>query len=213
MIILDIETVPQDEYLHNPQNWFSNSDFAPRCKLGNLKDADKIKAKEAEWEAKGGKIKDLSVEIWTAKPICIGYATEHIETDLTMREIPLTTIFRKIQHSLPLITFNGKHYDLPLLAVWCAKCGWTDLAKGFRALVTSDYDIATHIDLATLPETKGRFMSLDILGKFLGVEAEKYGEGSEIFGWYYEGEWEKIQRHCEADIELTRKCAERLGVV
>jgi len=209
-MILDIETIPAEEYLNNPPDWFKQSKFFPHPKLGNLVDPKKIEARTSEWEEKGGTIKELSIISFTAVPICIGTENKEI---ITINNNILEELFADIQHNLPLITFNGKGFDLRILSAFCAVNGWSDLSRAFASLITSKYDFSTHLDLMDYAEiVLGMpYISLDELGHFLSIPFEKQGSGADIWNWYQNNEMQKIIEHCKADIELTRLCAEKLG--
>lgn len=208
MIIIDIETVPSPEYLENPPDWFKESRYFPRPKLGNLVDPAKIAAKTADWEAKGGMIKDLSTCIFTAKPIVICDNVYGSETNLT--QSVLRNWASLINRHLPLVTFNGKGYDIPLIVAWCAKNGWSQEAQVWGQLNTSKYERVIHIDLYNMfPDCP----DLETLGYFLGCKTEKYGDGNDVYQWYIAGAMDKIIKHCQQDVALTTECAERLGAV
>ena len=91
-----------------------------------------------------------------------------------------------------LITFNGDHFDIPLLNKYYKKAGQGDLTK-IRSL-----DL-----LKEIKNCYGRRMKLDQIaqGTFgLG----KSGDGLEAVAWWRNGEIEKIRKYCLDDVRITK---------
>lgn len=219
MIILDIEAVPQERFLTDPPEWFLECKWNPKPKFGNLKDPAKIEAKTKEWEESGGKIKDLSVNPMTAMPIIISMLVndktiEWFDKDKKLGDSVFEYTIDDIIENTPLITHNGKGYDLPLLALYCAQNRWWRQARDFTQLITGKYHNDRHIDLMLYFEDKFNlpYMSLENMGNFLDVEVNKHGDGSEIYGWYKQGKWGDIRKHCENDVKLTYAITQKLGI-
>ena len=87
-----------------------------------------------------------------------------------------------------LVTFNGMHFDLPILNKYYSG----DLTK-FR-----------HIDLLKeVQKVIGRRVGLDnIASSTLGVG--KTGNGLEAITWWKNGEVDKIIEYCKADVKVTK---------
>ncbi len=91
-----------------------------------------------------------------------------------------------------LITYNGDHFDIPLLNKYYKKAG-----RG---------DLTTIHSLDLLKEIKnsyGRRMKLDQIAEgTFGIH--KSGNGLEAVAWWREGEIEKIRKYCLDDVKITR---------
>lgn len=105
-------------------------------------------------------------------------------------EFPLMwPIFEKAD---TLITFNGDHFDIPLLN----KYYQGDLTK-FRSL-----DV-----LKEIRQAYGRRMKLDQIAEgTLGIN--KIGNGLEAIVWWREGQIDKIREYCLKDVEITKNVYE-----
>ena len=90
------------------------------------------------------------------------------------------------------ITFNGDHFDIPLLNKYYKKDSRGDLSK-FRSL-----DI-----LKEIKNTYGRRMKLDQIAE--GTFGQnKIGSGTDAVVWWRAGEIEKIKKYCIDDVRLTK---------
>lgn len=91
-----------------------------------------------------------------------------------------------------LVTFNGDHFDIPLLNKYYKKAGRGDLLK-IRSL-----DI-----LKEIKNAYGRRMKLDQIAEgTFGVN--KSGNGMEAVIWWRNGEIEKIKKYCLDDVRITK---------
>lgn len=90
------------------------------------------------------------------------------------------------------ITYNGDHFDIPLLNKYYKKAGRGDLSK-VRSL-----DI-----LREIKNAYGRRMKLDQVAEgSLGIN--KSGNGLEAIVWWRNGEIEKIRKYCTDDVRITK---------
>ena len=90
------------------------------------------------------------------------------------------------------ITFNGDHFDIPLLNKYYKKAGRGDLAK-IRSL-----DL-----LKEIKNSYGRRMKLDQIAQgTFGIG--KSGDGLEAVAWWRNGEIEKIRKYCLDDVRITK---------
>ncbi len=91
-----------------------------------------------------------------------------------------------------LITFNGEHFDIPILNKYYSG----DLSK------------IKHIDLLKeVKKTLGRRLKLDsIASATLGTN--KTGSGMEAIEWWRSGEIEKIIKYCIDDVRITKELYE-----
>jgi DEAD/DEAH box helicase domain-containing protein len=90
------------------------------------------------------------------------------------------------------ITFNGDHFDIPLLNKYYKKAGRGDLTK-IRSL-----DL-----LKEIKNCYGRRMKLDQIAQgTFGIG--KSGDGLEAVAWWRNGEIEKIRKYCLDDVRITK---------
>jgi DEAD/DEAH box helicase domain-containing protein len=97
-----------------------------------------------------------------------------------------------IEKSDLLITFNGDHFDIPLLNKYYSG----DLTK-FKSL-----DL-----LKEIRQNYGRRMKLDQIAEgTLGIN--KSGNGFEAIVWWKNGEIDKIREYCLKDVKITKELYE-----
>lgn len=90
------------------------------------------------------------------------------------------------------ITYNGDHFDIPLLNKYYKKAGLGDLSK-IRSL-----DL-----LKEIKNSYGRRMKLDQVAEgTLGIN--KSGNGLEAIVWWRNGEIDKIRKYCLDDVRITK---------
>lgn len=91
-----------------------------------------------------------------------------------------------------LITYNGDHFDIPLLNKYYKKDGQGDLGS-IRSL-----DL-----LKEIRNSYGRRMKLDQIAEgTFGIG--KSGNGLEAVAWWRSGEIEKIRKYCLDDVRITK---------
>src|SRR3989344_4728750 len=91
-----------------------------------------------------------------------------------------------------LISFNGDHFDIPLLNKYYKKAGRGDLTK-IRSL-----DL-----LKEIKNCYGRRMKLDQIAEgTFGIG--KIGSGMDAVVWWRSGEIEKIKKYCLDDVRITK---------
>ena len=91
-----------------------------------------------------------------------------------------------------LITYNGEHFDIPLLNKYYRKAGLGDLTT-IRSL-----DV-----LKEIKNSYGRRMKLDQVAEgTFGMN--KSGNGFDAIIWWRNGEVEKIRKYCIDDVRLTK---------
>jgi len=102
------------------------------------------------------------------------------------------TMWEIIKKADLLITFNGDHFDIPLLNKYYRKAGLGDLTQ-IRSL-----DL-----LKEIRNAYGRRMKLDQIAEgTFGIN--KSGNGLEAVTWWREGEVEKIRKYCLDDVKITK---------
>ncbi|MBN2093876.1 MAG: ribonuclease H-like domain-containing protein [Candidatus Zambryskibacteria bacterium] len=93
-----------------------------------------------------------------------------------------------IENAQILITFNGDHFDIPLLNKYYPG----DLLK------LKSVDI-----LKEMYKSAGRRMKLDQIAEGT-LGANKSGHGLDAIKWWRNGEIEKVKRYCLNDVRLTK---------
>lgn len=223
-IILDIETVPRQCYLDNPP-----AEILPKLVNPDNFARPETKAKYAEqngmlieeWETVG-KIKALSTKSFYAEPICVMWGiSEPGEFEVKKLSIGnngniIQGIVEIILDNQPLITWNGKGFDLPVLLADLLLFGETETARNLSYFLTPKWDNDRHIDLMLLFEQwfSRPFTSLEAAASLLGVTTEHlYGEGALVYDWHQNGERGEIIKHCRGDVITTALIANWMGVI
>ena len=117
------------------------------------------------------------------------YVTNKYESFL-QEEFPKMWLL--LQKADLLITFNGDHFDIPLLNKYFRESGSGDLTK-IRSL-----DL-----LKEIRNSYGRRMKLDQIAEgTLGMN--KSGNGLEAVAWWRSGEIDKIRKYCLDDVRITK---------
>ncbi len=101
-------------------------------------------------------------------------------------------LWRVIENTDTFITFNGDHFDIPLLNKYYAG----DLFK------IKSVDI-----LKEMQKSAGRRMKLDQIAEgTLGIK--KSGHGLDAIRWWKSGEIDKIIKYCLDDVKITKEVYE-----
>jgi len=109
------------------------------------------------------------------------------------------------RHRPQLVTYNGRTFDLPVLAFRSLHHGvpmpWYYQERGMRYRFSED----GHIDLCDWLADHGatRPISLDALARLIGLPGKVGVDGSQIEGLYNAGKVEVIQNYCLADVAQT----------
>lgn len=91
-----------------------------------------------------------------------------------------------------LVSFNGDHFDIPILNKYYKKAERGDLLK-IRSL-----DV-----LKEIRQSYGRRMKLDQIAEgSLGIN--KSGQGGEALVWWKNGEVERVRKYCLDDVRITK---------
>jgi hypothetical protein len=104
-----------------------------------------------------------------------------------------------------LVTYNGRSFDLPVLALRSLRCGvpmaWYYNERGIRHRYSED----GHIDLCDWLADHGasRANSLDSLARLIGLPGKIGIDGSQVHQLYQQGKIEDIRNYCLADVAQT----------
>ncbi len=109
------------------------------------------------------------------------------------------------RHRTVLVTYNGRSFDLPVIALRSLCHGvplpWYYQERGVRYR----YSEEGHIDLCDWLADHGatRSGSLDALARLCGLPGKVGVDGSQVDGLYQAGQLADIQRYCLADVAQT----------
>ncbi len=125
--------------------------------------------------------KDLDLSI-----MCIYDTKTQTYEDFNIETLP--ALWPRLESTDIIVTFNGDHFDLPILNKYYNG----DLTK-FR-----------HVDLLKeVQKVIGRRVGLDNIAQAtLGIG--KTGNGLEAITWWKNGEVDKIIEYCKADVKVTK---------
>jgi predicted PolB exonuclease-like 3'-5' exonuclease len=104
-----------------------------------------------------------------------------------------------------LITYNGRGFDLPVIALRCLRHGvplrfyYQD--RDYRYRFSED----GHFDLCDFLSEHGaaRQMGLDALARLIGLPGKVGVDGSQVEGLYNAGQLETIKNYCLSDVAQT----------
>jgi len=209
--VIDCETIPCQTLPQELKPEFDRD----TVKIGSLKDVAKIdeKINAAKQEFDEGLDKKMSLDPDLCEVVCFaatppihwfGYPDEQI-----VKEAWLFIERTYLDHT-PLISYNGIGFDLPVLWHNAMRLNIPVSAQMYSDL-TKKYDNHYHYDLMQILSgwDRTRWKPLDFYLKLFDI-GEKSGEGSEIYGWWQAGEYDKIIEHCKQDVMMTAKLFERL---
>ncbi len=108
------------------------------------------------------------------------------------------------KHRPHLVTFNGRTFDMPVLAVRSLRCG-VPMGWYYERGLRYRYSESGHIDLCDWLADHGaaRSSSLDALARLIGLPGKVGVDGSQIEGLYRSGQIETIRNYCLADVAQT----------
>lgn len=124
---------------------------------------------------------DLSISV-------VGLYEYETDTYHTFLQEDFGKLWKIIENTDLFITFNGDHFDIPLLNKYYSG----DLFK------IQSLDL-----LKEMQKSAGRRMKLDQIAEgTLGIK--KSGHGLDAVRWWKEGEIEKIKKYCLDDVKITK---------
>ncbi|MGE0399334.1 MAG: 3'-5' exonuclease [Kofleriaceae bacterium] len=109
------------------------------------------------------------------------------------------------KHRPVLVTYNGRGFDLPVLALR-SLCHGVALPWYYRDHSTRyRYSDQGHLDLCDWLADHGatRSGSLDAIARLIGLPGKTGVDGSQVEGLYAAGQLEEIQRYCLTDVAQT----------
>lgn len=208
-VVLDLETCADDR-----------AEIAPVKAPSNYTKPESIAAYIAEETPK--RLAKRSLDPWSCRMICAGWVFEG-DTAVTVQvansDAGEVTLLKEIARvvdeghgrTLPVVTFNGRGFDLPVLMARARLLGVSfprfDLRKYGN---TACPDLL--VDYISFGDTQD-FKSLQWCLKRFGLPYEDIASGAHIAAMYEAGDWPAIKQHCEADVTGTRLLGEALEVL
>jgi len=104
-----------------------------------------------------------------------------------------------------LITWNGRNFDLPVIALRCLRHGiglrWFYQGRGYRYRYSSE----GHLDLCDVFSEHGaaRHLKLNAVARLIGLPGKIGVSGSQVEGLYRAGQIETIRNYCLSDVVQT----------
>lgn len=104
-----------------------------------------------------------------------------------------------------LVTWNGRSFDLPVLALRALRFGlnfgWYYRGEGYRYRFSEE----GHLDLCDYLADHGaaKMTSLDGAARVIGLPGKGDVDGSQVEGLYHAGQIEALRRYCLSDVAQT----------
>jgi predicted PolB exonuclease-like 3'-5' exonuclease len=107
-------------------------------------------------------------------------------------------------HRPVLVTYNGRSFDMPVLALRSLRSG-VPMAWYYEDELRSRYSEQGHIDLCDWLADHGaaRSSSLDALARLIGLPGKIGIDGSQVEELYRAGQITEIENYCLADVAQT----------
>lgn len=108
------------------------------------------------------------------------------------------------KHRPDLVTYNGRSFDLPVLALRSLRHG-VPMGWYYQGRLRHRYSEDGHVDLCDMLSDHGaaRSMSLDAVARLIGLPGKFGVDGSQVEGLFQAGQLETIKRYCLADVAQT----------
>src|SRR3954465_8404204 len=109
------------------------------------------------------------------------------------------------QHRPHLVTYNGRSFDMPVIALRCLRHG-VPLRFFFQDRdYRHRYSDSGHIDLYDFLSEHGaaKVGSLDAIARVMGLPGKVGVDGSQVEGLYNAGQLETIKHYCLTDVAQT----------
>jgi predicted PolB exonuclease-like 3'-5' exonuclease len=103
-----------------------------------------------------------------------------------------------------LVTYNGRSFDLPVLALRSLRHG-VAMSWYYQGRLRHRYSEEGHVDLCDMLCDHGaaRAISLDAVARLIGLPGKVGVDGSQVEGMFRAGQLESIKSYCLADVAQT----------
>jgi len=214
-VTFDIETIPRQDLPEGVK-----PEFDPESvKLGNIKEQAKIddKVQKAREEFAEGLNKKMSLDPDLCEVVMVSFSTDgkmksfglDIEEYERVYEA-WSNIISAYQGRIPLVSFNGIGFDLPVLLHSAIRLD-VPVSPFIYSAITPRYGNHHHYDLMQILAgwDRTKWKPLDFYLKLFDI-GEKSGDGSQVYDMWKAKEYDKIKAYCEQDVLMTAKLFERL---
>jgi len=211
----DCETIPRQDLPEGVR-----PEFDPESvKLGNIKEQAKIddKVQKAREEFAEGLDKKMSLDPDLCEVVMVSFSTDgkmksfglDIEEYERVYEA-WSNIISAYQGRIPLVSFNGIGFDLPVLLHSAIRLD-VPVSPFIYSAITPRYGNHHHYDLMQILAgwDRTKWKPLDFYLKLFDI-GEKSGDGSQVYDMWQAKEYDKIKAYCEQDVLMTAKLFERL---
>lgn len=182
----------------------------PKDLLPKPEDYPEFKKLETRQQHAADDYGKLSLTPLTGKIICVAAKEDNTDSFLCGGgEIEIVKhAFHLINKATRIVTFNGKQFDIPFLVNAAVRLG---VSMPIRALLlTNKYSNEHHTDMRNILTNFQQF-GRGTLGQWasrLGINPP-YGDGSQIAGWYLDGDFEQIGKHSMSNVQATYEIYKR----
>lgn len=210
IVVFDVETIPSQTLPDNLRPQFDPDSV----KLGNIKDetkkAERIDEASKQFEAELDKKMSLDPDL--CEIVEIGFYNSELDECVPVNSVDdvWELIYQAYIDHVPLVSFNGINFDLPVLWHNAMKVN-IGVSPQMYADLTKKYTNHYHYDLMQILAgwDRTKWKSLDFYLKLFNI-GEKIGEGSQVYDLWKAGEHIKIKDYCEHDVLMTAKLFKRL---
>lgn len=212
--VIDLESIPSTTLPESLKPTFNPDDV----KLGNIKDEIKKQGKIllAKQEFDEALDKKMSLDPDLCEVVCFsviapGNTWTYGHDQPCLVSDAWDVIAKAYLDHIPLVTFNGIGFDLPVLLHAALKLN-IPVSPQMYSDLTKKYENKWHYDLMQWFSgwDRTRWKPLSFYLKLFGI-GDQSGEGSQIYDWWKAAQYDKIKAHCEEDVRLTAKLFERVA--
>ncbi len=214
----DVETIPNQNLPGGVTPEFDPS----TVKHGRTLDPEKRQAKEAAERAKfdNGLVKKMSLHPDLCEVVCFCGAIYDTVTGLADQvaytgeplaiEAGWNFIYNAYHKTMPIVSYNGNGFDLPVLLHRAMDLNIPMPRRIYNDL-TRRYSTKAHYDLMQVLADwdRTRWESLDFYLNRYGM-GSKGGHGSQVYGWWKDGNLKQIEEYCTNDVLSTAKLFARV---
>lgn len=222
---LDIETIPREDLPEGVLPVFDPGTINCNPKWGKEAYDNKIAAARREFE------ESIQKKVGTHPDLCrvcsiVGFDKHHgewlelfakdVDEERSILVAAWEWLFTMHKSGAPLVTFNGKWFDIPVLHRRAMILGVPVAMKAFRAFTARYTNPAVHVDLEEALGVLTPFSSRPNIEKFeyytalFGIGAKPEGwNGAKVWPAFQQGWFEDILLYNRADVELLNALFER----
>ncbi len=211
ILAIDTETIPNQSL---PENFGFDPDTV---KVGNMKDPAKIQVKLDEAKEKHSKTMSLDPAMCQLCTFCgITYDTEthKIINEVTLQVVEAdkhddlelvstgwNTILMAHQERMPIISFNGIQFDLPVM-LFRAIAQDVPVSPITYKYLTQKYNNKHHYDVMQILAgwDRQKWHKQDFYLNIFKLGSKDGFDGSMVYPTYQSGEYETIKQYCRNDV-------------